>query len=139
MHYVTFWKNLQVVAGLEKLASGGDELVSQQAQPLLAGACDEIFSGMKKAASELLKDASPVQMTQLLFSMRDSHRVTGEKFAAAPEETAELFQKLVTAAFVDDTLEAQLEKLSGDEYDAARRVQLLGREYAVNLMRGLFA
>jgi hypothetical protein len=73
------------------------------------------------------------------MSLRGAHRVTGEKMAAAPEDTAALLQKLATAEYVDDLLEEQLEKLSGEEYDAARRVQLLGREYAVNLMRGLFA
>ena len=130
MHYVTFWKNLQVVAGLEKLATSDDAKTAADSQVLLAQRCDETFKLLKHAGENI---------TQPLMTLRDSARVTGEKLAAAPEETAELFQKLVTAAFVDDTLEAQLEKLSGDEYDAARRVQLLGREYAVNLMRGLFA
>jgi len=134
MHYVTFWKNLQVVAGLEKLAASDDEQVAARAQPLLAQACDEMFETVKQAAAD-----RGIPLATALLNYRDAHRGTGEKFAAAPEETAELFQKFVTAAFVDDTLDAQLDKLAGDEYDATRRVQLLGREYAVNLMRGLFA
>ena len=146
MHYVTFWKNLQVVAGLEKLAASDDDQVAQRAQPLLARACDELFETVKQAAAEvthsLLHDGPPAkeaQLARVLLDYREAHRITGEKFAAAPEETAELFQKLVTASFVDATLEEQLEKLSGEEYEKARNVQLLGREYAVNLMRGLFA
>jgi hypothetical protein len=74
-----------------------------------------------------------------MIQVRDSHRITGEKLAASPEATAELLQKLATAEFVDGVLAEQLEKLSGDDYVAARKVQLLGREYAVNLMRGLLA
>jgi hypothetical protein len=134
MHYVTFWKNLQVVAGLEKLALSVDAQTSEQAQPLLAGACDELFETVKQAAADRGE-----HLTSALWGYREAHRTTGEKFAAAAEETAELLQKLATATYVDEVLDAKLEKLSGDEYDAARRVQLLGREYAVNLMRGLFA
>ena len=133
MRYSTLWQNLQTVAGLEKLAAGDDTLVSRQAQVVLAGACDYIFSQIKKAA------ATPEKMTALMLSMRNDHRVTGEKLAADPTVTAEFVQKLAVATYVDDVLTGQLEKLSGAEYDAARNVQLLGREYAVTLVRGLFA
>ena len=130
MRYVTFWKNLQTVAGLEKLAESDDrETTAQPAQVMLGNLCDHVFTEMKTAGSVVTE----------ILSYMNSHRITGEKLAASPEVTAELLQKLATAEFVDDVLAAQLEKLSGDEYYATRDVQLLGREYAVNLMRGLLA
>lgn len=130
MHYVTFWKKMQTVAGLEKLSASEDKEVSRRAQGQLALACDDIFTSMKKASGSLV----PGVMT-----MRESHRITGEKLAASPEAAAELLQKLATAEFVDSLLEKQLEKLSGDAHGRARSVQMLGREYSVMLMRGLFA
>jgi len=130
MHYVTFWSKMQTVAGLEKLAASDNLVTSQQGQELLAAACDDVFTLVKNASGEVLPQ---------MMAMRDAHRRLGEKEASAPDITAVLLQKLAVAEYVDDLLEEQLEKLSGDEYDAARRVQLLGREYAVNLMRGLFA
>jgi len=129
MHYPTFWFKLQALERLEKLASSDDLSVSVDAQQALALACDDMYSSVKKAGAVL----------SAIFKMRDSHRITGEKLAASPEVTADFVQKLATAEYVDGVLSAQLEKLSGEEYDAARKVQLLGREYAVNLMRGLFA
>lgn len=130
MHYPTFWKTLQTVAGLEKLAASDDLAVAGEAQQLLATTCDELFVTIKGASENI---ATP------LLELRDSARSIGEKVASDAAVVGEFMQKLATAAFVDQVLTAQLEKLSGDEYDAARRVQLLGREYAVNLMRGLFA
>jgi len=130
MHYVKFWTKLQTVAGLEKLASSENLTTAQRSQALLSATCDDVFAAVKAASGDVLPE---------VMSLRVAHRSTGEKMAAAPEETAVLLQKLATAEYVDDLLEKQLEKLSGDEYDAARQVQLLGREYAVNLMRGLFA
>jgi hypothetical protein len=129
MHYLTFWKGMRFVEGLEKLADSDDASVSQSAQADLAAACDDIFSSMKVASSAL----------SAVMSFRESHQRTGEKLAAAPETTAELLQKLATAEYVDTLLEEQLTKVSGDEYPAVRAVQLLGREYAVQLMRGLLA
>lgn len=130
MHYVTFWKKMQTVAGLEKLSASEDKEISRRAQGQLALACDDIFTSMKKASGSLIPG---------VMAMRASHRVTGEKIAASPETTADLLQKLATAEYVDDMLEKQLEKLSGDAHGQARAVQMLGREYTVELMRGLFA
>lgn len=131
MRYVTFWKNLQTVAGLEKLSESNDrETTAQPAQVMLGNLCDHVFSEMKLASGSVITE---------MMSFMNLHRATGEKLAASPEVAAELLQKLATAEFVDDVLTAQLEKLSGDEYYATRDVQLLGREYAVNLMRGLLA
>lgn len=130
MHYPTFWKALQTVAGLEKLASSDDLAVAGEAQQLLASTCDQLFGTVKGASSNI---ATP------LLELRDSAKVIGEKVASDAGVVGEYLQKIATAAFVDDVLSAQLEKLSGAEYDATRSVQLLGREYAVHLMRGLFA
>jgi hypothetical protein len=133
VRYSTLWQNLQTVAGLEKLAAGNDRLVSQQAQVVLAGTCDDIFGQLTKTAS------SPEKLASEVMAMRDAHRITGEKLAASPVVTAEYLQKLAVATYVDGILTGQLEKLSGEEYDAARSVQLLGREYGVTLLRGLLA
>jgi hypothetical protein len=130
MMYPAFWKTLQTVAGLEKLAMSDDTSVSAEAQQMLASTCDDLFVTVKGASANI---AEP------LLALRGSARRIGEKLAADAKSEAEFLQKLATAAYVDDMLSAQLEKLSGTEYDAARAVQLLGREYAVHLMRGLFA
>lgn len=128
MHYVTFWKNLQTVAGLEKLAASDDAAVAKEAQELLAQTCDAVYSSVKSAGVAL-----EVQ------HLRETHCRLGEKVAVAPEQVSELVQKLVVAEYVDNLLDAQLTKSAGEEYIAARQVQMLGREYAVSLMRGLLA
>jgi len=130
MHYPTFWKQLQDVAGLEKLAQNDDPNVARSAQLLLGETCDLVFSAVKVSSSSVI---------QAIEDLRHDHRATGDKFAASEEATADLMHKLACATLVDNVLETQLEKLSGEEYERARNVQLLGREYAVNLMRGLFA
>jgi hypothetical protein len=132
MRYVTFWKNLQTVAGLEKLSESDDSDTAMRARIMLGNMCDHVFTEVKQASAG-------TEVANTIFAMRNAHRITGEKLAASPEVTAEFIQKLATAVYVDDVLTAQLEKLSGDEYYATRDVQLLGREYAVNLMRGLLA
>lgn len=134
MHYVTLWENLQLVSALEKVAEQDLDGKGAEAQESLALLCDQLFGAVKQAS------ASPEALTQLVFSLRDAHRLTGEKLAASPDVTAELLQNLATASFVDDVLQEQLEKASSDdEYASVRSVQLLGREYAINLMRGLLA
>lgn len=130
MHYVTFWTKLQTVAGLEKLATNADLTIAERGQELLAAACDDIFTSVKNASGAVLPE---------MMTFRSAHRTTGEKIAASPEVAASLLQKLAVAEYVDNLLDSQLEKLSGDAYDEARAVQLLGREYAVHLMRGLLA
>lgn len=130
MNYPSFWKKLRIVEGLEKLSTNDDAAIAKEAQLLLAETCDDVFSLVKTSSDNFLV---PVLV------LRDSARGVGEKFAASPDVTAELLQKLATAAYVDDLLEAQLEKLSGETYDLTRHVQMLGREYAVTLMRGLFS
>ena len=131
MRYVEFWKDLQLVAGLEKLAGHDDASTAQQAQVALAGTCNALFTRVKRAT----ESAAPVAST--LLAMQDAHRATGEKVAASPETQAEFLEKLATAVYVDDVLSEQLTKLSGEASDRVREVQLLGREYAVQLMRGL--
>lgn len=130
MQYPSFWFKLQALGRLEKLANSDDQSVASDAQEALALACDDMFSDVKQASGSVVP---------AVFKMRESHRITGEKLAASPETVAELLQKLATAEYVDEMLTGQLEKLSGEEYDAARAVQLLGREYAMQLMRGLLA
>jgi len=140
MHYPTFWKQLQDTAGLEKLAQNEDPNVARSAQILLGETCDLMFAAVKVAARTQVGTPSPVaQFTRVIEDLRQDHRATGDKFAASDEQTFNLLHKLACAALVDNVIEAQLEKLAGEEYEQARSVQLLGREYAVNLMRGLFA
>lgn len=130
MHYVNFWQKMQVMAGLEKLSASSDTALATQAQEEMALVCDEIFSSVKSASGSLAPE---------LMRLRGAHRVTGEKIAASPDVAAELLQKLATVEYVDEMLEDQIEKFSGEAQSNARSVQLLGREYAVQMMWGLFA
>lgn len=130
MFYPTFWKDLQTVAGLEKLAESSNEEIAREAQGLLAMNCDRLFTSVKHGSANI---ASP------MMALRDAHRITGEKLAASPEVVATLLQKLATASFVDTQLTVQMSKLAGEELESARSVQLLGREYAVHLMRGILS
>lgn len=128
MHYVSLWQDLKKVDALEKLAESDNVDVSKEAQVLLADTCDKMFSSLKQGS-----------LLSQLLDHRETHRVTGEKVASDAKATAELLQKLATVEYVDSILENQLVKLSGVARDEARMVQLLGREYAVQLIRGLFA
>jgi hypothetical protein len=130
MHYPTFWKTLQTVAGLEKLAASDDPSVSAEAQQLLASTCDNLFGTVKSASSDTVT---------AFLELWNTAQGIGEKVASDTTVVNELMHKLAAASLVDDVLSAQLEKLSGADYDATRSVQLLGREYAVKLLRGLFA
>jgi len=129
VYYPTFWKSLQTVAGLEKLAASDDTVVAKEAQELLAKTCDVVFTTVKTASGVVPE----------VIRLRETHCRLGEKVAVAPELAAELVRQLKIAEYVDNVLDVQLTKLAGDEYAAAREVQLLGREYAVSLMRGLLA
>jgi hypothetical protein len=130
MFYPTFWFKLQALERLEKLAGSDDRTVASDAQTALALACDDVFSCVKRASNSVIPT---------ILQMREAHRSTGEKLATSVEQEAELLKKLATAEYVDTVLQGQLEKLSGAEYESTRAVQMLGREYAVQLMRGLLA
>ena len=132
MNYPTLLKNLKAYASMEKLSMLENPHAARQAQILTAGISDDLFTSIKSAAKN-------GDVVAFVVDARRAHRTFGEKTAASEEQAAALLHKLAAAVYVDNVLSTQLEKLAGAEYDAARSVQLLGREYAVNLMRGLFA
>jgi hypothetical protein len=141
MRYTTFWMALQKLASVAKLASSDDATISHAATIKHAEMCDSLYEVVRLSSTRMNPEESEesVRIASVIMLFRDDHRITGEKLAASPEVAAALLEKLATAGYVDNILTLQLEKLSGAEYDAARNVQLLGREYAVHLMRGLFA
>lgn len=132
MNYPALLKSLKAYSAMEKLAGLENPHEARQAQILSAGISDDLFTAVKSASKN-------GDVVAYVLAARGQHRSLGEKTAASEEQTAELLHKLAAAVYVDGVLSAQLEKLAGAEYDATRSVQLLGREYAVNLMRGLFA
>lgn len=134
MFYPTFYREISYITALEKLAMSEDDAVTKDAQALLANACDSLYNKLQKEA-RLASSSIPA----VVMSLREAHKSTGEKIAAAPEQTAELLEKLATAVYVDSVLDEQLEKTALRPDGSTRMVQLLGREYAVNLVRGLFA
>ena len=144
--YSEILTELRVGQGLEKLASCPDDELALHATLQQAELCDSLFCKVQKLASESpisadlpRKEAMVAQMVRVVLDLRETHEATGEKFAAAPEVVIESLKKLATAVFVDGVLGEQLEKLAGTERDSTRAVQLLGREYAVHLMRNLLA
>jgi len=137
---------LRVSESLEKVASFDDEELAANAMLRQAELCDGLFVHVQKLASELpvskdlpCKEAAVAQMLSFALSIRETHEATGEKLAASPEEITDSLAKLATAVFVDQVLGDQMGKMAGAERDATRAVQLLGREYAVHLMRGFLA
>lgn len=134
MFYPTFYRELAYITAMEKLAMSEEDTVRDEAQTLLASSCNNLFNALQKEASVSSKSIPAVVM-----SLRETHKSTGEKVASAPEQTAELLQKLATAVYVDGVLCDQLNKTAQEPDNSTRMVQLLGREYAVNLIRGLFA
>lgn len=130
MHYIDFWKSIQLVGGLDDLAQSGEKVASEAA-PELAATCDGLFDILLKKAG----DASG--MVALMLEYQNAHEASGEKIAASAETRAALLQKLATATYLDTVVSTKLAAISPDEFEEARAVQLLGREYAVHLMRGL--
>lgn len=141
--YGEFRSELRAVQVLEKLASADDVDLSETAQIKLAETCDGLFEQIKTASSELTvstdlprKEAAAVQVVDYLLSLTSSRQAAGQKTANTLEDITQLSSKLATAVFLDGVLTEQLTKLSGQDANAARMVQLLGREYAVGLMQG---
>jgi hypothetical protein len=137
--YPQLWKGLRLVEGLEKIATH-DRALSTFAQTNSATVASELFTQVKQAAERLPgPNTIGVKVARLMVDMRNAHRATGEKLAVDISVHADMLQKLATALFVDDVIEAEITKLAGDEQVNARNIQLLGREYAVHLMDGLLS
>lgn len=142
--YIDIWAALRMGDGLEKVASEDQEVVActQAAQAEL---CDRIINHVLKTASEqfpsdlLGKEAAVASTARFMLSLRDTHAATGEKLASSHEDVAGSLQKLAYAIYTDAVIGEQLTKLAGEDYTKARLTQLLGREYAVDVMRGFFA
>ncbi len=130
MRYPEFLKALRLVESFDKLAASEDLPTAQQAQTLRAAVCDDLITQLKLGSESLVKAA---------LDLREQHVRSGEKVAAASDAAAEFVGKLASADFVDGVLSAELSKTAGDDAMNARATQLLGREYAVHLLRGLFA
>jgi len=146
--YAHVWKTLRHTDNLEKVAGEIDASTSAAVQVRHSEMCDGLFRRLKRASEALGfpgglrgKEASAAKVACLLLDIRNTHTALGEKVAASPDTVADLATKLTTAAFVDDVLTEQLEKAAAaDDYEGLvhlRGIQLLGREYAVSLMRGL--
>lgn len=144
--YTEILTELRVGQSLEKVASCNDDELAANAMLRQAELCDGLFVHVRKLAAELpvsadlpRKEASVSQMLSFMLSLRETHEATGEKLASEPTAITDVLVKFATAVFVDQVLEEQLDKMAGAERDATRAVQLLGREYAVHLMRGFLA
>ena len=94
-----------------------------------------LFSRVKEACLRG-KRTPELEVVELMTELRDSHQIVGQKTAATNVQLNALAVKLATAVFVDEVLSQQLEKVADAKWDEIRQVQLLGREYAVNLMQG---
>lgn len=137
-HYAEIWKDLQAYSALEKTASLGDEELARWAAAKEADHCDCVFEKVKKRAAPDggTKEEVAAKVASFAASLRSTHVTLGEKVASDGQAHLE---NLKVAAFVDEVLTAQLKVASESERAEIRQVQLLGREYAVHLMRGLLA
>ena len=135
-HYPEIWRLLQTAGRFEKYASE-----SLDAQHELAGTCSGIYDQFMSKAAEYAPGHSPAgaalqagRFGAALYATAVS--VNGEKVASA-DVAVTAIEQLATAAFLDVHLKTAADKMSGEEREATQTVRLLGREYAVDLLRSL--
>lgn len=134
-------RDLLTAAALDKIAlETGDAAMSAAAQQALAESCDGLYTKIRdKAASYIeaggdAKEAAAAAVVRFTLELRDTRESTGEKLASDNSQAADLAGKLVTAVYLDELFSAEMAKHASSE---TRQKQLLGREYIVELVRGL--
>ena len=141
--YVPVWSALDGVARLEKVAHATEGRDAAECQFKLAAECSRLYDFVRgQAVSANPRGSDPagvaLSVTKFAAALAFTKHCLGEKTAAV-DDIRDILLKLATAAFVDTVLEGANASLTGVEKVAGLRVQLLGREYAVELMRELLA
>lgn len=134
-HYPHIWAQVQRATRFDKYAS---ESVDASADA--ARVASEVFEDvLSKAASYGASDTPQhvaANVAALAVDLFDSARATGAKTASEADATDSI-EQLATVAYLDTLLKTASANLTGDALDTAVRARLLGREYGVELLRGL--
>ena len=135
-HYPEMWRLLQTAGRFEKHASE-----SLDAQHQLAGTCSSIYDTFMSKAAEYAPGISPadsaLQAGRFGAALYATALSVNREKVAGVDVAATALEQLATTAYLDATLKTAAEKMSGDDREAAQTVRLLGREYAVDLLRSL--
>lgn len=139
-NYPELCRDLKVVSAFEKVASQVEEEFAPEAAEKLALACNEVFeSVLTRSGASGRYEVKSAQVIDFVLTLRDSHVEVGEKVATDTTLVSESIMKLATAVYLDDVISQTLPTLQGEAKEAALTTRLLGREYAVTLMRNLLS
>ncbi len=134
-------RDLLIASAFDKLAvEASDKVMSAAAQQALSESCDSLYTRIRNKAASYVetgldpKEASAAAVVRLTLELRDTRESTGEKLASDDNEVADLAGKLVTAVYLDELFTEELVKQASP---VTRQQQLLGREYIIELVRGL--
>lgn len=129
--YPRMWALLQKADRFEKTAS------EDQGQHL-AAACSQIYDAFLTKAAAYTRDFSPrgVALGAISFAadLNDTAVSTGNKVAS---DVADALEQLGAVAFLDETLKQASVGMPADQAASTNTLRLLGREYGVELLRGL--
>lgn len=139
-YYSEICARLEAIDRVEKVARELDGEDAQLGAAGQASACDALFERVASLAGgfSLSKDILAVKVAEFAGALRESHVSAGQKTASTNEEAAQILTKLATAVYVDRILDDRLrQKIANEDWLETRYAQLLGREYAVELMKGI--
>lgn len=132
-HYPEIWALLQKANHFEKNASA-DSALDQ------ASACSGIYETFMKRASVYGTDGSPTEdavgAISFAYALNNTALSLGEKVAAY-DNAASALEQLGAVVFLDTTLKQASVNMTGEQLESTQRMQLLGREYGIELLRGL--
>lgn len=134
-HYPEIWAALQRTGETEKTAS-----VSSDASLFHANTADSAFElFMSKAASygdTTTATGAATAAASFGYDLLDSAHVTRTKVASA-DVAGRSLERLATVAFVDRVLSDAMSKTAGEETEKLAHMRILGREFAVEILRSL--
>ena len=135
--YLDIWDDLFHIDTSVKMASLNDNEIALNAMALKTAQTDQVYGKIRAASradSSRGKEAAVNAFLDTVRSLRTSHVEVGQKIAASQETALDLFTKLAAAVFVDEVILG-----AGTLTKEAKLTQLLGREYAIELVRELLA
>jgi hypothetical protein len=138
-HYPALERDLKVLAAFEKTAAVAAPEFTNEVNERLAAASSEIFEDVVTKATSGRATSKMAAVADFLLGVRESHLATGVKTASSPDVVADTLTKLATALYLDDVLTESIAKSTGATKAASVSARLLGREYAVSLMRNLLS
>lgn len=134
-HYPEIWAALTRTAETEKTAGVSSDASVFHART--ASGAFELFMSKAAAYYDTETAAGAAKAAAAFgYDLVESARITGTKVAAV-DVAGRSLERLATVAFVDRVLSDAMSKTAGDETEKLAHMRVLGREFAVEILRSL--